>query len=100
MKPIPEMTTEEKNREVAEWLGMPFHKAIRANFTNDAGKEQLLRVMEKRDDWNDFKKLISCYVPMDIRNRMVDGSGMKWEYITDTTGKLLDAVLEWKRRTK
>jgi len=66
MKPIPEMPVEEKNQEVAEWLGIHivtstphmqecigcslFCATKRSDFTDDHGKVQLLREMMKRED--------------------------------------------------
>jgi len=123
-KPISKMTTEEKNREVAEWLGIKtepyeilewiigydnyghpeyslidpedgtksttrYMKRSIPDFTADEGKVQLLREMMKREDfW-----LFMAASDMDNINYFV-------EVITDTTGKLLDTVLEWKRREK
>jgi len=122
MKPIHEMTVEEKCREVAEWLGLGWHDEgciycgknendsihiqygndidnpikhyfepiENIDFTEDPGKIQLLREMEKGEygkfmDEMDNRYVISTF--FDI-------------YLDDTTGKLLDAVLEWKRREK
>jgi hypothetical protein len=82
-----------KNRELAELLGLTWHevtdqtmlhdlcscrdwdcKEINPDFTTDAGKVGLLRLMEKREDW-----------PKVIRI----------DYITNTTGKLRDAAIEF-----
>ncbi len=114
MKPINKMTTEEKNREVAEWLGICWHipnyetgRCVKCDiglaiimgttfcgiknldFTTDAGKVQLLREIMNRDTWQLFR-----YDILLRDDRVIIG------YITDTTGKLLDAVLEFSRSAK
>lgn len=85
MKPISEMTVEEKNMEVTGRLNLDTYWIW--EFHIDQGKVQLLREMMKREDWQLFR--------YDVLLR--DDRTLA-EYLTDDTGKLLDAVLEWKRR--
>ena len=93
MKPVDEMTPSEINCELCDRLVLGYY----SEFFSDAGKIQLLRLMAKRNSWNIFKKWISYYVPVDVRDRMVDGSGAKWELIFDNTGKLAKFALKWLR---
>ena len=102
---------EKKNKELAEWLGICWHEPIdmrnvmvgapipicskcnhnvidahrfNTDFTSDSGKVQLLRLMPE-----DF-------FGVDQYGRIV----LTVDYITDKTGKLRDACLEWMRREK
>lgn len=89
MKPISEMTIEEKNLEVAEWLNLDTYWIW--EFHTDPGKIQLLREVMKREDWFSIKSwLFDSSTPIMFME----------DYMIDTTGKLLDAVLEFKRRNE
>jgi hypothetical protein len=62
------------------------------DFSSDAGKVQLLRLMEGRSDWDEFH----CYaLGVDEDNDLIPLG-----YITDTTGKLAKAALEWVKGEK
>ena len=113
------MTNEEKNRQVAEWLGIPWHtlteqgpgrppicscngrETIQSqyhldqnpDFTTDSGKVELLREMMKRDDWEEFYMYVGC-------QRLLP-YGFPPVLIIDTSGLLLNAAWEWlKEREK
>jgi len=78
------------------------------DFTSDVGKVQLLREMEKREDWSEFLHSIL----EDHTNDGNDATGIyfnvpdSWimlhlfsiNLILDTTGKLQDAAWEWLRK--
>jgi len=92
----------DKNKELAELLGLCWHECNytvcdycteNPDFTSDAGKVQLLRLMMERDDFEDFFDHIkgSFYNQIHLRKENM----IPLDYITDTTGKLRDACLEW-----
>jgi len=68
------------------WAGIDTHiKANRPDFTTDAGKVQLLRLMMDNQKWiEQFELLPNCWLLI--------------SYITDTTGKLRDVCLDWMRK--
>jgi len=82
------------NRELAELLGMFVgeYKLSTPNipdFTTDSGKIELLRLMMKRDDWPKFAHYVGTHngaFPLDL--------------ITDTTGLLAQAAVEWLRKER
>ncbi len=105
---------EAKNRQVAEWLlgcwhentlrlgveqcikcGKPWDLCSNPNFI--AHPWELLRLMRERGDFKDL--LIYC---LDKAERPEYGSIVTYcsiiidDYILDTTGKLLEAVWEWR----
>lgn len=102
MKPIHEMTAEEKNREVAKWLKLDTYWSW--EFHTDHGKIQLLREMMKRADAPFFLRWGVGWSISDKMDFPHNGMGfyevISIEIMTDTTGKLLDAVLEFKRRNE
>jgi hypothetical protein len=56
-------------------------------FTSDPGKIELLRLMRKRGDWGEFWELL--YQEQGFHPNF-------WVfYLTDTTGRLAQAALEW-----
>ena len=59
------------------------------DFTSDPGKAQLLREMEKRDDWDEFLNKVGLGGGYRRRHSIYI------EYILDTTSKLRDAAWEW-----
>jgi len=103
----------EKNRELAELLGLCWHERITSrlcncgfiptgfeiienhisynnpDYTSDAGKVQLLREMEKREDWLNFLNKVG--LGGGYRRRL----SIYIEYILDTSGKLRDAAIEF-----
>lgn len=109
------MSTDEKNRYVCEKLEICWHEMegniyhpylcsckeeygsyedllnhineSRPNFKTDSGAVQLLREMEKREDWHDFNARVIGSIEFPLN--FIDS-----RYIT-TPGKLLDAVVEW-----
>jgi len=90
------------NRELAELLGLCWHEPIpdicckcgsrepfNPDFTTDPGKIELLRLMMKRDDWPKFAHYVGTHngaFPLDL--------------ITDTTGRLAQAAVEWLRKER
>jgi hypothetical protein len=92
----------ELNKELAELLGWKMCKCCNVlyhrdnptlgenpNFTTDAGKVQLLRLMEGKDGWISY--IISKGLAWNFRGTVF----INQHYITDTTGKLAKAALEW-----
>ncbi len=115
----------DKNRQIAEKLGMCWHKVVdqqpyeidgvsvgslficscgmklygevvafhermsNPDFTSDPGKVLLLREMMKREDWDKF--ITSDYVGLTGSK----GRAIYAKLITNTTGKLRDAVWEF-----
>ena len=104
----------DKNRELAELLGLCWHEwdnpvlhgqmyqcvlcgivadiPWHPDYTSDAGKVQLLREMEKREDWLSFLNKVG--LGGSYRRRF----SIYIEYILDTTGKLRYAVIEWLKK--
>jgi hypothetical protein len=98
------------NKELAGLLGLCWHKweygldyCIRCktaiytpnpDFASDSGKIELLRLMMERGDWDAF--LAYLYI------HQTEDSGMEAmaKYITDTTGLLAQAAVEFLRREK
>jgi hypothetical protein len=95
------------NRELAERLGIPRHRTGKAgycevcghhscfeknpDFTSDSGKIELLRLMMKREDWPEFCGLwAGC--------EMMGNFYIHIDYITDTTGRLAQAAVEFLRK--
>jgi hypothetical protein len=62
------------------------------DFTTDSGKIELLRLMMKRKDWPEFLDKVGWC------SRWEKHSYLYIDYLTDTTGKLRDAALEWLRK--
>ena len=104
----------DKNKRICQILGIEWHEEldpdgycscgqyhtvtnpvpVNPNFTTDAGKVQLLREIRKLPNHKEFLYFLtrkSTMVIEEINNILRD-------YIEDTTGKLLDAFLEWDRR--
>jgi hypothetical protein len=100
------------NKRACELLGICWHEAIANNdkyyeathegwrcscgrsvpcinrnpdFTTDPGKVELLRLMMQREDWRNFRDGYLC----------VHGDYIPCKLITDTTGLLLKAAVEW-----
>lgn len=99
---------DKKNKELAERLGLHIcsvgptllHCECGSkgqinvpDFTSDTGKVQLLRLMMEREDWDAFQIRINVVGKTKYGHIWID-------YITDTTGKLRDACLEWLRGEK
>jgi hypothetical protein len=94
------------NKELAGLLGIPInqwktkgmdgkmHLHSNPDFTSDSGKIELLRLMMEREDWDAF--LAYLYI------HQTEDSGMEAmaKYITDTTGRLAQAALEWLQKEK
>jgi hypothetical protein len=83
---------EAKNKELAGLLGVEV-----LDFTTRYGIVYLLEVMMGREDWSEFADL-KCFV-------VGQSAGeakyyIPTDYITDKTGKLRDACLEWMRKVK
>jgi hypothetical protein len=97
----------EINKELAGMLGLCWHEWAddgecykctlyvgpfgvhpdRPDFTTDSGKIELLRLMQKREDWPKFAHYVGTHngaFPLDL--------------MTDTTGRLAQAALEWLRK--
>lgn len=120
-------TIEQKNKEVAEWLGICSHDWIPSAYTNQewmcreckqihssplpslpdfsqgAGIIRLLEEMMKREDYAQFS-VNHNFIPYDLEfsnHPFIQLCHCKWaipsDYIT-TPGKLLDAVWEWLRK--
>jgi hypothetical protein len=109
------MTTEQKNREVTEWLGICWHEwdwretsyrctkcnsylrdipvPTHPDFSQGAGIVRLLEEMMKREDWDDFSKQIGFW-SVGFRPLKIRYFYLRSDYIT-TPGKLLKAVWEW-----
>jgi hypothetical protein len=112
------------NRELAELLGLCWHEfndnpeqcskcgkwfrgyyvdSPNPDFTTDPGKIELLRLMEKRADWPEFlwflwdKEGIQIGV---VYKAFISNKGIPHIYITDTTGRLAQAAVEFLRREK
>jgi hypothetical protein len=118
MKPISEMTTEEKNQEACGYLGICWHevddefslfcnkcrKSIWKNPNPDfTDPVRLLREIEKREDFGEFLYMGLSNLKADINNgiaKVVTGllTSFVKSYITNTEGALLDAFLEWERQ--
>jgi hypothetical protein len=104
----------DKNRELAELLGLCWHEHHESwrykkgmsrcwkcssqehnpDYSTDSGKVELLRLMMKREDWDEFcasvfgkRFYVKCLMSDVIKY-----------YITDTTGRLAQAALEWLRK--
>jgi hypothetical protein len=72
-------------------LEAQFQKYWNPNFTSDSGKIELLRLMMKREDWSKFLFTINK-----IAGITVWGQNFIFvRYITDTTGLLARAAMEW-----
>jgi hypothetical protein len=111
------LMTYEEQRELAERLGILWHERIYINekplckcgyndgavnlclhlanthypdFTTPDGIVLLIREMMKRKGWNQFRNKVGC--------TLEGKSYVHTSYITDTTGKLAMACLEWLRR--
>ena len=112
---------EAKNRRVAEWLGIPWHelvnhipdgiigdagkcvcgkvhfvsslKRLNPDFTSDAGKVELLRLMAARVDYHDFIEFMESRLYGDWVAEL-------FNLFTDTTGLLLKAAVEWMEERK
>lgn len=80
------------NREFASLAGIRWHNFLDA--------QEVIEVMRARDDWPEFRKCLGYYIPMDIRDRMPDGSGIRVELVTDRTGCLRDLAIEFLGGTK
>ena len=72
-----------------------------SDFTTDPGKIELLRLMMKREDWVQFAKAIGG-IPYDLKfdPKTIELLFCRWSipldnYITDTTGLLAQAAVEW-----
>jgi hypothetical protein len=75
------------NEELSKLLGLD--EVI--NFESDSGKIELLRLMMKREDWSKFLFTINK-----IAGITVWGQNFIFvRYITDTTGLLARAAMEW-----
>jgi hypothetical protein len=107
-------TLEQKNREVCQWLGKCWHefkdnkwigakcvhcgiaKANPKGTTNPnyiCHPKELLRELVKREDWNRLKN----------QRWIAQGAAVDYiqiDYITDQTGKLLDAVWQWMKEER
>jgi hypothetical protein len=95
------------NRELAERLGIPRHRTGKAgycevcghhscfeknpDFTTDSGKIELLRLMMKREDWSKFLFTINKVAGITVWGQ----NFIFVRYITDTTGLLAQAAVEW-----
>jgi hypothetical protein len=97
----------DKNKELALLLddrygghhtpdGTFVHTSYR-DYSSDDGKVQLLRLMMERKDWTSFNVFLGCRVH---DSGSVDDNFVDVSYITDTSGKLRDACLEWLRKEK
>ena len=75
-----------------------YHTSLPPNpdFTTDAGKVQLLREMEKREDWEEFQGSM-CVGVLDNR---VWSWGFPADLILDETGKLAQLALDWLKEGK
>jgi hypothetical protein len=103
-----------KNRELCELLGICWHEGTlviyaregnviecskcrsrdsNPDFTTDAGKVRLLRILRNRDDWHKFAKF--CGV-----DEIQANSLFRIDYILDTTGLLRDKAVEFLKGRK
>jgi hypothetical protein len=124
MKPITEMTPDEKNRELCQMLGIHWHEwdnnpmhsiftmckicrkyphefhtgyTTNPNFLDDAGAVRLLREVEKQE-WGKLFFATLMYSGTNVE--AIDDDGyIAREYIT-TPGLLADKVIEWGRKKK
>jgi hypothetical protein len=62
---------------------------------SDSGKIELLRLMMKREDWDRFVGVL-C----ERNKRQIEGYTISLYLITDTTGLLAQAAVEFLRRGK
>jgi hypothetical protein len=77
-----------------EWINIHAHN--NPDFASDPGKIELLRLMMKREDWSKFLFTINK-----IAGITVWGQNFIFvRYITDTTGLLARAAVEFLRREK
>jgi hypothetical protein len=87
---------EQANREVAEALGVHWYEHLphlNPDFSTDAGKVELMRLMRAREDWWEF--FDSCDTFRIRYHRVVSHIT---EMTIDTTGKLLFACRYWLRK--
>lgn len=98
-----QMTTEQKNKQVSEWLGIvPYispggHERYDfPDFSCGAGIIRLLEEMMKREDWLEFCYTSGCCLV--IHNGYLKEKHYKVDidYIT-SPGKLLQAVWKWAK---
>ena len=84
----------DKNKQLCELLGIQWYDLAgpgvydNPDFTTDAGKVRLLRILRNRDDWHDFAKF--CGV-----DEIQANSLFRIDYIFDTTGLLHDKCIEF-----
>jgi hypothetical protein len=81
----------DKNRELAELLGLCWHEYDQwsnTDFTTDPGKIELLRLMMERNEDSDFLKFAT-------ENQQTYALYVLQDLIVDTTGRLAQAALEW-----
>lgn len=102
-----------RDKEICEALGIEWKSTYRCeednnnpDYASDAGKIQLLREMEKREDWSGFFN----YICMDKFGRLIPEFLIIYvwigrlipesllNYILDITGRLRDAAIEWMRK--
>jgi hypothetical protein len=76
----------DKNRELCELLGICWHEQPNPDFTTDAGKVRLLRILRNRDDWHKFAKFCGF-------DEIQANSLFRIDYILDTTGRLRDKAI-------
>lgn len=63
------------------------------DFTSEAGRVQLLKLMEKHEDYFDFINTIGKAVPSSTRLTLT--CFIPVGYMTDDTGKFRDEVFKW-----
>uniref|UniRef100_A0A6M3X6F3 Uncharacterized protein n=1 Tax=viral metagenome TaxID=1070528 RepID=A0A6M3X6F3_9ZZZZ len=90
-----------RDKEICEALGIEWKSTYRCeednnnpDYASDAGKIQLLREMEKREDWSGFFN----YICMDKFGRLIPESLLNYILDIDITGRLRDAAIEWMRK--
>jgi hypothetical protein len=95
----------DKNKQLCELLGIQWYDLAgpgvydNPDFTTDAGKVELLRLIRKQKDWYYFVKQMD--IGLVRRNPIGERfTLLNTEYILDTTGLLLKAAVEWMEGRK
>jgi len=89
----------DKNKQLCELLGIQWYDLAgpgvydNPDFTTDAGKVRLLRILRNGDDWHKFAKFCGF-------DEIQANSLFRIDYILDTTGLLRDKTITFLKGRK